>query len=180
MAVGISRPDVSDLTLTLFGRSIHPELFGTRATAELARDGYHATLRLGDAGHCVSFRVGGLTVTEVLAPDTLELPRHKRLFGRKLRGNRTESRVFDGGLRYQGCSQSEQLDAAIFARLHEELSADCLRAPVSFRFAPGNRLNPSPLSLIRVDVQADGLLLHAFHTFPESLAVVRTQSLFEL
>ena len=179
MAVSLVRPDVSDLVFHLFGRSVHPELFDVRSEATITVETYRATVSLCDAGHLVSFRCGSRTVTEVLSTNGHELPEQKRLYGRKVRGSRNESRVFEGGLRYQTCYQLEELDAEVFGRTHEELAFDCLKAELFYRFPPGNRLAPSALSLVRFDARNDGLLLHVFHTFPECRAVVRTQSLFE-
>lgn len=180
MPASLVRPDVSDLVFRLFGRSVHPELFDVRAEATIAVEGYKAAIRLCDGGHLVSFRCGDRTITEVLAAADHLLPEREKIYGRKISGSRNESRVFEGGLRYQTCYQLEELDPEVFARTHEELNLDCLKADLAFRFPPGNRLAPSPLSLVRADAQNDGLLLHVFHTFPESRAVVRTQSLFEL
>jgi hypothetical protein len=179
MSVSVVRPAVSDLVFNLFGRSIHPELFDVRAETTITLPSYRATICLCDAGHIVTFRCGGRTITEVLAADGHELPEQKRLYAWKVRGSRNESRVFESGLRYQTSFQLEELDTEVFARLHEELSLDCLRAELSYRFPPGNRLAPAPLSLVRTDARNDGLLLHVFHTFPDGRAVVRTQSLFE-
>jgi len=180
MPVSVVRPDVSGLVFRLFGRSVHPELFDVRAEATISLDGYRAVVGLCDAGHFVSFRCGDRTITEVLAAADHVLPERERIYGRKVRGSRNDSRIFEGGLRYQTCYQLEELDPEVFARTNEELSIDCLKSDLAFRFPPGNRLAPAPLSLVRADAQNDGLLLHVFHTFPDSRAVIRTQSLFEL
>jgi hypothetical protein len=74
----------------------------------------------------------------------------------------------------------ERLEPTVFLNFHEELSADCKRAAVSYRFPSENRLSPEPLSLLRTDTGTRSLLIHAFHTFPESSSVLKTQSLFEL
>ena len=179
MAVSLIRPDVSELVFHLFHRSVHPELFAIRVAGTIVHDEYEALICLCDAGHFVSFRCGDQTITEVLASGGHALPQQRRLYGRKMRGSRNESRVFEDGLRYQTCYQAETLDAEVFARTHEELALDCLGADLAFRFPPSNRLAPSPLSLVRIDAQNDGLLLHAYHTFPGCRSVVRTQSLFE-
>lgn len=179
MAVSVTRPAATDLVYHLFGRSVHPELFDVRAEMVVKHEVYTATISLCDNGHLVSFRCGDQTVTEVLVDSGHALPEQKRLYGRKIRGSRNDSQVFAGGLRYQTCSQLEVLDPEVFYRSHEELSFDCLKADLAFRFPPGNRLAPAPLSLIRVDARDDGLLLHVFHTFPECRSVIRVQSLFE-
>ena len=179
MAVSLIRPDVSDLVFHLFHRSVHPELFDIRVAGTIMLEEYEALICLCDAGHFISFRCGDQTVTEVLAANGHLLPHRKRLYGRKMHGSRNESRVFEDGLRYQTCFQAETLDAEVFARTHEELSLDCLKADLAFQFPPSNRLAPAPLSLVRIDAQNNGLLLHVYHTFPGCRSVVRTQSLFE-
>lgn len=179
MAVSVVRPDTSDLVFHLFGRSVHPELFDVRAGLTIVHDSYQAAICLCDAGHFVSFRCGSQTITEVLSDGNHALPDYRRLYARRVRGSRNENRVLEDGLRYQTCYQLEELDAEVFARTHEELSLDCRKVDLAFRFPPGNRLAPAPLSLVRVDSRNDGLLLHVFHTFPECHSVVRTQSLFE-
>jgi Protein of unknown function DUF2617 len=87
---------------------------------------------------------------------------------------------FDGGLRYCVSFQLERLEPGVFLNFHEELLSDCKRSTIAHRFPTENRLSPEPLSLLRTDVGADSLLVHAFHTFPDSCTVLKTQSLFEL
>jgi hypothetical protein len=38
---------------------------------------------------------------------------------------------------------------------------------------------PAPITHLRYEARVKGLTVHAFHTFPDERAVVRTQSLFE-
>ena len=56
---------------------------------------------------------------------------------------------------------------------------DSERVEVAFEFPSATRFSPPPLSLLRVDAQPDSLLVHAYHTFPDGCAVVKSQSLFE-
>ncbi|HUG93649.1 MAG TPA: DUF2617 family protein [Planctomycetaceae bacterium] len=180
MKVDFARPDVSDLVLHVYGRSVHPELFAAYAALEVWQDAYEAVLRICDGGHTVSFRAAEQAITEVAAGRGNPLPTHKRLLEQRLRGCRDEALRFPGGLTYQLSFQLERLEPEVFLNLHEELLDDCARADVAHRFPPQNRLSPGPLSLIRTEASPRSLLIHAFHTFPESCAVVRTQSLFEL
>jgi hypothetical protein len=179
MSVSFARPDILNLEFHLYGRSVHPELFQVYAESEVWQQAYMAVIRICEAGHTVGFRFGETTITEVTATRQQALPMKKRFFERRLRGNKDESFQFEGGLQYHVSYQLEQLDPEVFLNFNEELLIDCARAEVSHRFPPGNRLDPQPLSLIRTDIAARSLLIHAFHTFPESSAVVKTQSLFE-
>ncbi|MEX0703322.1 MAG: DUF2617 family protein [Planctomycetales bacterium] len=180
MHVGFARPQVAELVFQLYGRSVHPELFGTRAAVRVQRDDFSASLRLCDEGHAIGFRFGSFTVTEVATTRLHALPRRKRLLERKLHGFRDVAHAFDCGIRYWTSYQVERLDPDVFLNVHEELSVDCGRATVAHRFGPGNRLAPAPLSLMRCEATGDSLLVHAFHTFPDECAVVRAQSLFEI
>ena len=74
----------------------------------------------------------------------------------------------------------ERLNADLFLSFHNELLMDLERVELAHRFPSENRFSPEPVSLIRIDAQPDSLLLHSYHTFPESCAVVKSQSLFEL
>jgi hypothetical protein len=166
--------------LHVYGRSVHPELFRVFAEAELRQGGYSARLRICDAGHTISFHYDARTVTELTASRDQLLPQKKRLLEKSLRGCRDESVPFEGGLRYSVSYQMERLEPTLFLNFHEELLADSKRAAVAYRFPAENRLSPEPLSLLRAEAGSRNLLVHAYHTFPESCTVLKTQSLFEL
>ena len=180
MTVAFARPDVSDLMFRLYGRSIHPELFTTYAESKIEQNDYVASIRVCDAGHVISFCSRGQTISEITAARKHPLPQKKRYIEKKLRGSRDASITFDCGLQYHVSYQLEQLDPEVFLNFHEELLIDCNRAEVAHRFPGGNRLSPCPLSFIQTDVGPNSLLIHAYHTFPENCAVVKTQSLFEV
>ena len=204
------RPAADEFAFRLFERPLHPELFAVRASARVSRKWYAATLSLCDAGHVVEFRAGGRTLTEVLAPREYGLPDRGKRVGRRLIGARLEDVRFDRdgakpAVAYQAGHQAETPGADVFAHITEELLADAaatLRAAdgeaheplrssdtpgrtaragaVAFRFPSAGRLAGDSAGLIRVEAEADSLLVHATHTYADTRTVVRTQSLFEL
>ncbi|HEV8004141.1 MAG TPA: DUF2617 family protein [Planctomycetaceae bacterium] len=180
MSVGFVRPNSSRLMLHVYGRSVHPELFRIFAETEITQEGWSATLRICDTGHTINFRYQGHTVTELTASRDQLLPQKKRFLEKSLRGCRDEAVRFEGGLRYSLSYHMERLEPNVFLNFHEELSGDCKRAAVAYRFPVENRLSPEPLSLLRTEAGSRSLLIHAFHTFPGSCSVLKTQSLFEL
>ena len=180
MSAPAVRCDASELVAHLFDRSVHPELLSVRAARSEACGSYEARLMLCDSGHAVAVCEGGRTVTEVLAPKSLDLPEHGRLFNRAVRGGRSAAKTFPGGLRYEAHYQIETLPADVFAQQTEELKVDAAGAGLVCRVNSGHRLGGESLSLLRFEARPDGLQVHAFHTFAEALAVVRTQSLFTL
>ena len=49
MKLDFARPDVADLVLHVYGRSVHPELFDVYAALEVGHDAYDAVLRMSQA-----------------------------------------------------------------------------------------------------------------------------------
>ena len=180
MAVSLVRPDVSDLVLRAYGRTLHPELFEKHCALSLVNPHMKLDIQLNASGHVLSLRMGSDSLTEVVADRHDSLPEHLRIVNYRLRGCRTESAELAAGLRYDMSCEVEKLDYEIFFRLNDELELDCRQADIYARFPAMNRIMPGALSLIRTDIGRDSMLVYTFHTFPEHLAIVRTQSLFEL
>ena len=86
------RPKVAELTFQLYGRSLHPELFHVHKSHTVERGGYSAKIDITSAGHVVTWRFGGLTLTEVAASAQHPLPQRRRLLSYKLRGERNGPR----------------------------------------------------------------------------------------
>ncbi|MFH5803279.1 hypothetical protein [Alienimonas sp. DA493] len=202
------RPAVTAFAFRLFDRPLHPELFPATATERIERPEFSATLSLGEDGHRIEVRTGGRTLTELLAPEEFVLPAGGRRVGRGVRGAGLEDVTFDDDLgpavRYQAGHQAETPAADVFEHITAELLADAAataargdgeeRAPIArsdepgrtarpgalaCRFASGGRLSGDSVGLIRAEVAADSLLIHATHTFADARTVVRTQSLWE-
>lgn len=180
MTVGFVRPSVAELSLHVFERSLHPELFDVRAQTVIRQPNYVACSQICESGHVVTFRCGQTTLTEVVAPGIQPLPERKRVLCRRLKGCRDESLNVPSGVNIHMSYQVERLPPEVFLNMHEELLLDCQRAPLSHCFSSQNRLSPAALSFIQADVWPNSLLIHAFHTFPDDCAIVKTQSLYEL
>ncbi len=178
MTVGIARPDVSELTFQMYDRSVHPELFQVSAERRIERENYTAEFRLWDAGHVIIVRHRSECLTEVIATRQQMLPLHRRRVERRLQGCQHESQTFEAA-RYDASFQLERLESNVYERYHDELTLDIRTADLACAFAANPRFGSVPISLMRIDAAQDSLLIHAFHTFPDSLAVVKTQSLYE-
>ncbi|MBX9580993.1 MAG: DUF2617 family protein [Gemmataceae bacterium] len=177
MGLSFVRPPVADLLFRLYDRPVHPELFDVLAARRAEQPGYAVTVRITPTGHVLTWTDGAVTLCEVTAAAGQELPGGGRLahrFGGG-RGGRCEVR----GVRYQVGSHVEVLPPEQFAAVHEELLADGARKGFVCHFRPGNRLGLSPLGVVIAEALPRGLSVNAFHTFPDELAVVKTQSLIE-
>jgi hypothetical protein len=174
------RPKVAELTFQLYGRSLHPELFQVHRSQTIERAGYIAKVDITSAGHVVTWRYGGLTLTEVAASAQHPLPQKRRLLSYKLRGERNDRVECRGGITYLTSFQLEPLAPEVFWIFQEELAHDGLRRGLLHTFDASGRMALGALSYINVETRNRSMLVQAFHTFPDDHAIVKSQSLFEL
>jgi hypothetical protein len=178
MGVPFVRPRVADLVFRLFDRPLHPELFEVLASRTIKRDGYTLCSRLTRSGHVLGWTDGRVHIEEVTATAEMELPGGGRLLAHVFDGG-WNGRCELGGVRYRVSSQLEVLPAEQFVHVHEELAADGARKGLVYHCKAENRLALSPLGVVIVTAVPRGLSAAAFHTFPDELAVIKTQSLIE-
>jgi len=174
------RPKVAELAFQLYGRSLHPELFEVYHSRVVQRGGYEAKIDITSAGHVVTWRYGGLTLTEVAASAHHPLPEKRRLFSYSLRGQRSDRVECRGGICYQFSFQLEPVAPEVFWTFQQELMADGQRQGMLHCFDASGRIALGAISYINVETRNRQCLIQAFHTFPDDSAIVKTQSLFQL
>jgi hypothetical protein len=174
------RPKVAELVFQLYGRSLHPELFDVRESRVVERGDYGVKLDITGAGHVITWRHKGLTLTEVAAHAAQPLPKMRRLIAYKLRGERHDHLECRGGATYRMNFQLESVEPELFWAFQHELTRDAERRGLLYCFNSDNRVALGALSFIGVESRQRSLLVQAFHTFPDDYAIVKTQSLFEI
>ena len=174
------RPKVAELTFQLFGRALHPELFDVYQSRVVKRGRYHARIEITSAGHVITWRFDGLTLTEVAAAANHPLPKKRRLMNHRLCGERADRLECRGGVNYQVDFQLEPVDPEIFWSFQRELVHDGERQGMLHTFDSSGRMALGALSYINVQTRDRTMLVQAFHTFPDDCAIVKIQSRFEL
>ncbi len=174
------RPKVAELVFQLYGRVLHPELFETQASRTIDRGGYSARIAITTAGHVVSWRKDGLTLTEVAAAAHQPLPIKRRLLSHRICGERNDRLECRGGACYETSFQLERVSPDVFWAFQGELEAEGRGHGLLHRFSGPGRLATGALSWIAIETRAKSLIVQAFHTFPEEFAIVKSQSLFEV
>jgi hypothetical protein len=180
MAVQSVHPSAFDLAFRLYDRAIHPELFDIRATQRLEGHAWKAQLNICAGGHVIALQTAEGVATELAIPTRLTTPDRGLTAGHKLGASRDWTVSLASGLRAHFSAHVDAVDAIAFRNVEQELTLDARKAALSFRYPGAGRLQPGPLSIIRAEPLARGVMFHAFHTFPENSAVLRTQSLYEL
>ena len=174
------RPKVAELAFQLFGRALHPELFQVYKTRNVRRGDYEARIDITSAGHIVTWKYRGLTLTEVACSATHPLPENRRLLSYRLKGQRSDKVECRGGISYQMNFHLEPVPAEVFWSFQEELGRDGEREGLLHTFDSSGRMALGAMSFISVEERQRSLRVHAFHTFPDDYAIVKTQSVFEL
>jgi hypothetical protein len=174
------RPKIAELVFEVFGRPLHPELFEVYSSRTLERGEYTAKVDITSAGHVVTWRYRGLTLTEVAAAANHPLPKKRRLMTHPLKGQLTDQMTCRGGARYQVSFSLEPVEPEVFWTFQQELSLDGSRHGLLHRFDSSGRMAVGALSYINIESRNRSLLIQAFHTFPDDYAIVKSQSLFEV
>ena len=85
-----------------------------------------------------------------------------------------------GGACYQVCFQLETVAPEVFWTFQQELCVSGIKDGLFHRFESGGRMALGAVSWIHLETRSKSLLVQAFHTFPEDLAIVKSQTLFEI
>jgi len=173
------RPKVTDLVFQLYGRVLHPELFQIHATRSIERGGYTASVSITTSGHLIRWQKDGLLLSEVATAASQPLPQKRRLLSYRLAGERSDRMECRGGACYQMCFQLETVAPELFWTFQQELCTDGGKHGLLHRFESGSRMALGAVSLITLETRSKSLLVQAYHTFPDDLAIVKSQTLFE-
>jgi hypothetical protein len=179
MTLTTIRPPVCDMSVHLYRRLLHPELFETLACREVSRDDYVLTVRITPAGHVLTWRAGNTYLTEITAARDQPLPGRGQVWRHRFHGEQTDAFRASPVIAYQTSFQTETLPAAVFARIHEELMADGQRRGLLHLLYPHHRFGLSPLGFVTADARPGCLVINAFHTFPAECTLLKTQTLIE-
>jgi hypothetical protein len=174
------RPKVAELVFQLYGRPLHPELFEVYESRTVKRGDYQAKIDITSAGHVVTWRYAGLTLTEVATSAHHPLPERRRLLSYRLKGERSDGIECRGGVSYQVNFQLEPVEPEIFWTFQEELVRDGQRQGMLHKFDSSGRMALGAISYINIETRSRTLLVQAFHTFPDDCAIVKSQSLIRI
>lgn len=172
------RPSVEEMRLYLFPRAVHPEFFDSATQQRIDRFGYTLHVALTSVGHLLTWRCGSAVLTEAIASRRQELPHGKFLLRRRFLGVQRGNHPITDGFSYQMSNQVEAHSPELFRHLHNELVHDGRKRGMFHAF-PSFRGDLPALGWISVEGCRDTLVIHACHTFPDDLTMLKTQSLIE-
>jgi len=103
------------LTLLLYQRTLHPELFKIFASEKVNRRAYEADIWLVEGGHVITFTAGKHTLTEVILMGPGEMTDRGLIQTVPCRGEKYHEMTAPGGnIRYMISTQEEQLTQTLY------------------------------------------------------------------
>ena len=172
------RPKVAELTFQLFGRSVHPELFHIYKSHRIQRDNYSAQIHITSDGHLITWSAGTHTLTEIASSVHQQVPSNRRLFSVPLRDSGQDRLKTSDPIEYRYEYALERVPAEMFWMIQQQLGESCKNHELIQLFDSSGRIAIGGLSFIHVDSRLKSLHIQAIHTFPDDLALVKTESTF--
>ncbi len=180
MDISTIRPRVAELTFQLFERPAHPELFNIYKSHRVEREQYSARLHITSDGHAIVWHSGGDCLSEICSSIHQIVPQQGRVLAIPLRDSASDQVGLTGQLSYRYEVSLERVAAEMFWMIQKQLGESTKNHELIQVFNSSGRTDIGGLSFIHVEARLSSLSVQAIHTFPDDLALVKTQSTFSV
>src|SRR4030095_12424821 len=102
------------LTLLLYQKALHPELFKILASEQVSRRAYEADIWLVEGGHVIMVTVGKNTLAEVIVTNNAPLTDRGLLQSIPCRGEKYHEMTAGGNIRYMISTQEEAVTQTVY------------------------------------------------------------------
>jgi hypothetical protein len=181
MSLNHARVKAADLRLHLFERSVHPELFQILRCIDLIQRGWRASLVISGQSHVLSVRAGTETLTEIVSPAGVSLPRIGLKQAVQLgREASAEVRREGGLIQYAASVRAQTIPPAEYAqaiaRILAEDTQDRIKAFFDDESRPGAADHALPFALMDFRHGPRRLDVTSVHACPRELTIVRIET----
>src|SRR5689334_8395934 len=167
---------VGGLTLLLYQRTLHPELFKIHASERVSRRAYDADIWLVEGGHVISLTAGKNTFSEVIVSNHEPLTDRGLLQSIPCRGERYHEMTAGENIKYMISTQEEQLTQTLYDATRHEIATYAEKRELMHANVPSNG-DPGYLSVLDIERRSHELLVQSFHLFDENQMVIKTQAI---
>ena len=175
------RPKVTEMNFHLFAKPIHPELVNVCGWRQVERDNYRLKLNITTDGHLLTFQHDELVFCEVAAAASHELPKESKLISHVASGSTTNGPSrFGDIIEYRSNVSLDSVDPKIFVTIQQQLDKRVETDGVVHRFESNGRLSFGAISYMHAQSFIHHVRVRAFHTFPETCAVLKTDTVFRV
>ena len=174
------RPKITDLNFHLFERNVHPELFEICAARVIERENYILKLNITTDGHAISFVHNDMILTEVCASAHHPLPAQRVVLSHPIDGVCNDETSIHDTIGYRSEVQLEGVKPMMFVTIQQQLDAKVECEGLVHRFHSNGRLSFGSMSYINVQAFRSHVNVRTFHTFPDTSAVLKSDTRFSL
>ena len=169
------------LTLLLYQRTLHPELFKILVTEQVSRRAYEADIWLVEGGHVITLTAGKNTLTEVIVTGNEPLTDRGLLQSIPCRGEKYHEMTAPGGtIKYMISTQEEQLTQTLYEATKQEIREYAMKRELMMADTPATSERGGGLGVLDIERRSHELLVQSFHLFDETQMVIKTQAIIEV
>ncbi len=169
------------LTLLLYQRPLHPELFKIITTEKISRRAYEADIWLIDGGHVISFTAGKHMLAEVIIISSGPITDRGLIQTVPCRGEKYHEMTAPGGnIKYMISTQEEQLSQTLYEATKHEIANYAMKRELMTAEVPATQDFGAALSVLDIERRSHELLVQSFHLYDDSNMVIKTQGIFEV
>ncbi len=169
------------LSLHLYQRALHPELFKILGSEQVVRRAYESDIWLVEGGHVVSFTAGKNTLTEVVVfNNEMALNDRNLIQSIPCRGEKYHEMTHAGNIKYMISTQEEQLTQTLYDATKHEIATYAAKRELMSADIPATQDTGAALSVLDIERRSHELLVQSFHLFDENQMVIKTQAIFEV
>ena len=170
---------IEELTFSLFQRPLHPELFQIYAQRQLKTDKYEALIWVTGCSHVVSVFAGDACLSEVISAPGQLLPQRGLIERFQFRGPKSHKCTLSRGVSYMTDFQVEKMSRNLYRQSHLDLERFARNRGVFVKFPPSEDGGLQPFCYIDFEARQSELHIHTFAAYPDQVAMIKTQSLFD-
>ena len=175
------RPKVTEINFHLFAKPVHPELVEVCGSRRVERENYQLKLDVTTDGHLITFIHDDRVFCEVAAAASHELPQQCRLISHAVGGSKCNGPAqIDDAIAYQSNVSLESVDPKMFVTIQQQLDKRVETDGLVHRFESNGRLSFGAISYMHAQSFIHHVRVRAFHTFPETCAVLKTDTVFRV
>ncbi len=171
---------VDDLQFFLYQRALHPELFRINQVKRVEQRLYTAEIWIVGLSHVVTVQHGKKCLTELITDDDEVLPKVGLATSFPFRGERDHTQSFGDDMRYILSSQVERMTPNLFPSSHRDLMKYAQKRGLFVPFDECESGGIAPFTFMDYEAREREFHVHAYHAFPESTTLLKTQSIFEV
>ena len=168
------------LTLLLYQRTLHPELFKILRTEQVSRRAYEADIWLVEGGHVITFTAGKNTLSEVIVTNHEPLTDRGLIQSIPCRGEKYHEMTAGGNIRYMISTQEEQLTPTLYDATKNEIQQYAEKRELMTAETAATETAGASLSVLDIERRSHELLVQSFHLFDENQMVIKTQAIIEV